>query len=188
MTNSPLEAECKFVVSDLEAVRTKLENMNALFQRTEEHRDTYLRHPSRDFRQSKEALRIREVNGMPWVTYKGPKLSGPIKIRPEIELPLVPDTVEEWLRIWNSLGFQIAATVEKSRDVYSVQLNERALTVTLDTVQNLGTFAEIERILDSETEIQNAQKDIMRLASLLGLTEIETRSYLGLLLFKNELE
>lgn len=185
-TQSPLEAECKFRVSDIAYVKQNISSAGGEFLRRELHRDTYLRHPSRDFRQTDEALRIREINGEPWVTYKGPRLAGPIKIRPEIELPLAPKTVEQWLQIWTSLGFVIAASVEKEREIYRCTFESRELTVTLDSVTDLGEFAEVERVLDSAEEIQQAQSDILELAKKLGLKEIERKSYLGLLLQKSE--
>ena len=88
MTNTSMEAECKFRVSNVDETRASLERVGAVFLKREEHRDTYLRHPCRDFRSTDEALRIREIDGQPFITYKGPRLAGPIKIRPEIELPM----------------------------------------------------------------------------------------------------
>ncbi len=177
-----MEAECKYRVTDVERARTRLKEIGAVFLRLETHRDTYLRHPSRDFRSTDEALRIREVNGEPFITYKGPRLAGPIKIRPEIELPMVAGTVEEWLGIWGHLGFVVALTVPKSREVYELEHVGRLLTITLDQVESLGAFTEIERIVNSPSEIEQAQADIQEVGRMLQLTEVEPRSYLGLLL------
>lgn len=180
--STPMEAECKYRVHDRAAVEKHLVAIGAQFVVRETHCDTYLRHPSRDFRATDEALRIREVNGSPMVTYKGPRLAGPIKIRPEIEIPLVPETAEQWLQIWQNLGFVIALRVAKVRTVYSVVRDDRPLTVTLDTVDGLGEFAEIERILRDSSEVELAQQDIQDLAKAISLTEKESRSYLGMLL------
>ena len=182
MTTTPMEAECKFRVSDAAALRTQLTNLGAVFVKREEHRDTYLRHPSRDFRATDEALRIREIDGEPFITYKGPRLAGPIKIRPEIELPMVSGTAEDWLKIWLHLGFVVALTVPKTREVYWFEQNTRSVTITLDHVEPLGYFAEIERIVFTPTEIESAQQDIQEIGRMLGLSEVERRSYLGLLL------
>jgi adenylate cyclase, class 2 len=181
IAEDPIEAECKFRVLDQAVIRANISNL-ATFVAHETHRDTYLRHPSRDFRVTDEALRIREINGQPFVTYKGPKLEGPIKIRPEIELPLVLGTCDDWLKIWIHLGFQTVLQVHKQRDVFQFLHFERALTITLDEVHGLGCFVEIERVLHSKSEIDLAQQDIQQVASLLGLQEIERRSYLGMLL------
>jgi adenylate cyclase class 2 len=180
--NEPLEAECKFRVEDARLLEERLAGVQARFIGTESHCDTYLRHPSRDFRQTDEALRVREIDGQPHITYKGPRQPGPIKIRPEIELPLVPNTAESWFQIWNHLGFEVAAKVEKVRSIYEVVHDGRKLTVTIDRVSQLGTFAEIERVLANREETDLAQRDILELAERIGLKTIERRSYLGLLL------
>jgi len=182
MTSTPMEAECKFRVSDAASLRTQLNKIGAVFVKREEHRDTYMRHPSRDFRATDEALRIREIDGEPFITYKGPRLAGLIKIRPEIELPMVPGTADDWLKIWEHLGFVVALTVPKLREVYSFEYCSRTVTITLDHVEPLGYFAEIERIVSEASEIEIAQQDIQAIGRMLDLLQVEPRSYLGLLL------
>ena len=182
MTSTPMEAECKFRVHSPEETRMHLQEIGAVFLKLENHRDIYLRHPSRDFRSTDEALRIREIDGEPFITYKGPRMAGPIKIRPEIELPMVSGTTEDWLKIWGHLGFEIALTVPKSREVYRFEHHARNLTITLDHVETLGYFAEIERIVMNNSEIERAQQDIQEVGRMLHLSQIVQRSYLGMLL------
>jgi len=179
-----MEAECKFRVTDAVETRIHLGRIGAVFQKIEKQCDTYLKHPSRDFRVTNEALRIREIDGNSFITYKGPKLAGPIKIRPEIELPMVAGTAGDWRKIWEHLGFVVALDVYKIREVYNLAYSGRFVTITLDHVETLGYFVEIERIIFGESEIQQAQEDIQFIGRLLELTEIESRSYLGLLLSK----
>ena len=166
----------------------QMEKVGAVFLRREEHCDTYLRHPSRDFRTTDEALRIREINGEPYITYKGPRLAGPIKIRPEIELPMVSGTMDDWLKIWGHLGFVVALTVPKIREVYTLVHCSRGVTITLDHVESLGYFVEIERIVSDKSEIALAQQDIQEIGRLLHLSQVEPRSYLGLLLAKQGID
>ena len=184
MNTTPMEAECKFRVHDAAATRERLKELGAVYVKQEVHRDTYLRHPSRDFRATDEALRIREVDGDPFITYKGPRLAGPIKIRPEIELPMMPGTTGEWLKIFGHLGFVIALTVPKTREVYTFEHRNRSVTITLDNVESLGYYAEVERIVNDSDEIEQAQKDIQEVGHRLGLSEVEPHSYLGMLLSK----
>lgn len=179
-----MEAECKFRVSNAVETRLSLDRVGAVFLRREEHRDTYLRHPSRDFRETDEALRIREIDGEPFITYKGPRLAGPIKIRPEIELPMVSGTMDDWLKIWGHLGFVVALTVPKIREVYRLERCARRVTITLDHVESIGFFVEIERIVTDKSELDLAQQDIQEIGRQLDLTQVEPRSYLGLLLAK----
>ena len=69
--------------------------------------DIYLSHPSRDFRVTNEALRIRRIGDENRITYKGPRLSGPTKTREEIEISLDHGQVafEQLLRLLENLGF-----------------------------------------------------------------------------------
>ncbi|MEI7460881.1 MAG: class IV adenylate cyclase [Pirellula sp.] len=180
--DSPMEAECKYRVESIDETRRAIVELKANFIGHEQHCDTYLRHPSRNFRDTDEALRIREIDGKPFVTYKGPRLAGPMKIRPEIELPLVSNTVDDWLKIWGHLGFSIALAVRKSRDVYQLAMQTSSVTITLDHVESLGDFVEIERIVRNQEEIESAQRDIQDVAKRLRLSKIESRSYLGMLL------
>lgn len=180
--DSPMEAECKYRVENIDETRRAIVELEAIYIGHEQHCDTYLRHPARNFRDTDEALRIREIDGKPFVTYKGPRLAGPMKIRTEIELPLVSNTVDDWLKIWRHLGFSIALAVRKSRHVYQLAVQNRNVTITLDHVESLGDFVEIERIVNHQEEIEAAQRDIQEVANKLGLSEIESRSYLGMLL------
>ena len=183
-----MEAECKFRVSNAVETRMHLEGVGAGFLRREEHRDTYFKHPSRDFRETDEALRIREINGEPFITYKGPRLAGPIKIRPEIELPMVSGTIDDWLKIWGHLGFVVVLTVPKIREVYTREHCSRSVTITLDHVESLGYFVEIERIVSEKSELELAQQDIQEIGRLLNLTEVESHSYLRLLMAKQVMD
>jgi adenylate cyclase, class 2 len=178
----PMEIEGKFRVADVEALRRRLVAMAALELSTEQHTDTYLKHPSRDFRITDEALRMRCIDGTYWVTYKGPRREGHLKMRPEIELPLQPGTEREWFRIWQSLGFEQVASVAKSRQSFRVEANGRPVTVTLDMVEGIGSFTEIERIVQSEAELDAARDDIDQVALRLGLDCVEKRSYLSMVL------
>ncbi len=156
--------------------------MGAIAKETEDQVDTYLRHPCRDFRATDEALRIRRIQGNAFVTYKGPRLGGPVKVRPEIELPLAPHSEEGWLRIWQALGFVVAATVAKRREVMVCTWKGTSYTIGLDTVEGVGVFAEIELIVHDLSERESAQAQIGALASVLNLHEVETRSYLSMVL------
>ena len=51
-------------------------------------RDRYFNHPSRDFAQTDEALRIRTQGRETRITYKGPIVDSQTKTRREIEIPV----------------------------------------------------------------------------------------------------
>jgi adenylate cyclase class 2 len=72
--------------------------------------------------------------------------------------------------------------VSKVRSVYKIATHERELTITMDCVEGVGEYAEIERVVEDPSAIEDAKKDILELASQLSLGQIEKRSYLSLLL------
>ena len=87
------------------------------------------------------------------------------------------------------LGFQPKPAVRKTRRVFSVEDRQlgpsfKPFTVALDEVAELGTFAEIELLVDDQQKLEAARGQIERMAKILGLTEVQPRSYLSLLLLK----
>ncbi len=146
--------------------------------------DTYLRHPSRDFAQTNEALRIRRIGQENRVTYKGPKLAGPTKTREEIELGFEEGgaSYEQLLCLFAHLGFQPVAVVQKHRRPYHVSLHGRSVEIALDKADELGVFVEVETLAASEQDLKTAQGLVLEVAQELGLTDVEPRSYLRMLL------
>ncbi len=164
--------------------KDRLAELGAVEQRTEQHSDSYYNHPSRDFRETMEALRIRRVDGVPMITYKGPKLPGAIKARLEREWRLDPgdpdgSSTEELLQI---LGFRPVAIVQKSRRCFRLPGDMADFGVVIDDVQSLGLFAEVELVVAQLSEIEPARERIASLSGHLGLQRAEPRSYLSMLL------
>ena len=182
-----VEVEIKFRLADAETFLRKLQEFNSQLvfsERTET--DEYFLHPARDFRVTDEALRIRCSGSSVELTWKGPKLDALTKSRQELELP-VNDAVEtaafrsERLReILLALGFVSAGYVRKHRRVTDLTFGGRSFHVSLDTVEGLGLFAEIETLCPAEDR-QSATKLLLDLAAQFDLGESERRSYIGLL-------
>lgn len=193
-----LEIETKFRLTDESELRRRLSELNASAGEMERHADTYFRHPSRDFVQTREALRIRRINEVASVTYKGPKhqvADAALKAREEIEWCLAPADAdgEQMERLLLALGFTAVATVSKQRESFSWPDSANELsgfTVTLDHVSQVGEFAEIELLVtdSSAAEIDAAGSRIQALAERLGLAEPVTPSYLTMFLAKRERE
>jgi adenylate cyclase class 2 len=177
------EVEQKFPVPDLTDVEKKLDALGARFEATIRQSDGYFAHPSRDFSQTDEALRIRRVGDRNYVTYKGPKIDTTTKTRREIELPL--DSGEsgagQFGELLEALGFTSVAAVEKTRRTATLLYQGRSVEVALDTVDGLGTFIELELVTDEEGLV-SARELLAALATELALTNPERRSYLELLL------
>lgn len=176
------EVEQKFPVADFSAVEAKLSAAGAIVSAPQEEVDTYYAHPSRDFGETDEALRIRRVGSASRMTYKGPKVDTTTKTRREIELPLAgePELVGEWPNLLEALGFSPVGKVRKLRRKATVPWQGREVLATLDDVEDVGTFVELELVAD-ESGLQSARDCIASLAEALGLRESERRSYLELL-------
>jgi adenylate cyclase, class 2 len=178
------EIEVKFRVADLPALAQKLAERGVSPAHVVEHQDAYLSHPARDFAQTGEAFRIRSEGALNRITYKGAKLDGPTKTREEIEVEFAEgDEARQQLgRAFELLGFQPVAVVKKRREEYHVDFQSRTMTVALDQAEGLGSFAEVETLASTEADLKAAQGAVLALAGELGLTEVEPRSYLRMLL------
>ncbi len=180
-----LEIEQKFPVPDLQQVRQWLESLGATFEPSVNQVDLYFRHPTRDFAQTDEALRLRQVGKENCITYKGPKIDAQTKTRRELELPFEPGqkSLASWTELLEILGFTRVREVFKSRIPGKVTWEGCEVTLALDQVLGLGTYLELE-ILADEAELESAKQRLQSLAKRLGLHAAERRGYLDLLLTK----
>ncbi len=152
----------------------------------EEH-DIYLAHPCRNFAETDEALRIRvERKGersRVVLTYKGPRMGGEGKTREELSTEV--EDLDNCLKIFERLGFKKVLEILKRRKVYS----KENYTLTLDDVEGLGKFIEIECVTNSRDLIDECVRNIKKVAEELGLDDslIEKKTYLELMLEKKPL-
>ena len=130
----------------------RLAALGAGVSAAEEEVDLYFAHPQRDFAATDEALRLRQKGVQGYITYKGPKIDATTKTRREIELPLgeAAGAVAAWRGLLEVLGFRGVAEVRKSRRKALVSWQDRQVEVSLDVVEGLGTFVELELMADSE--------------------------------------
>ena len=174
------EVELKVRASH-DAVRERLDALDAERADAVTQVDTYYDAPHRDFAETDEALRIRreERDGASAtrVTYKGPLVEAASKTRKEVETGVAD--ADRFDDILAALGFSPAAVVEKERERYALD----GYTVTLDTVAGLGEFVEIEREAP-EAEVESTREGAVSRLRDLGLDpddQLRT-SYLGLLI------
>lgn len=171
----------------VESALSSLISKGATIKGTKDQTDIYLSHPSRDLSTTDESLRVRGERALApqgdgvlrtLLTYKGPKVSALTKTRYERELPLVdgigPDDAED---LFLRLGFERAMVVRKRRTV--LELDD--IEVSLDLVEGLGAFIELELVSD---DLEGSERRLMALLSKLGLKGTERRSYLELLIEK----
>jgi adenylate cyclase class 2 len=178
-----LEVELKFPLDDAGSLRERLVVIGAVAKGVVVQSDAYFNHPARDFAQTDEALRIRTVGDDSFVTYKGPKQGSAAKTRFELELPLAAQTADGWGELLTRLGFRAVATVRKRRELFELTREGRAFELTIDEVEGLGAFAEVETLAEESARVE-AEHAVLALAVELGLTDAESRSYLEMLLTK----
>jgi adenylate cyclase class 2 len=181
------EVEQKHPVKDVAALVAELEQRGVTIGPSVEQVDHYFNHPSRDFAQTDEALRIRSTRGKSFVTFKGPKLDTATKTRRELELPLDLDDTDgaRFTELLEALGFKSVAFVRKRRRTFHIEWHGRDVEGALDDVLNVGTFVELELQAD-EADLDETRAAISALASDLQLGPSERRSYLELLLERRE--
>lgn len=183
-----LEVELKFALPDLTVVRARLDARGVVWQSPQREIDQYFQHPGRDFRATDEAVRLRSIGEENRLTYKGPKLDAETKTRREIEFAIGPGTENrrlalEWL---SAVGFMPVAEVAKTRTLGTLYASPREVTVSLDSVESLGEFIELEVLVQAD-ELEAAKADLLSIAASLGLENSERRGYLNLLLMQRGL-
>jgi adenylate cyclase class 2 len=178
-----LEVEVKYRNADRAAAVATLLDWGATLAEDRTDVDLYFQAPDRDLKASDEAFRLRRTGSKNCLTYKGPKRDTETKTRAEIEVALGDgDAVAaDAERMFVSLGYKPVTAVRKKRRVYRFRRDGFDLEACFDSVERVGEFVELE-ILAEEAQYETAKATLLAAAAELGLTEKETRSYLGLVL------
>jgi adenylate cyclase class 2 len=181
------EVELKFPLADKDRLLQALKELNAKPGAEVFQCDRYFAHPARDFAQTNEAFRIRQSGEHTRLTYKGPLLDAATKTRREVELSLADGkkTAEDMAEMLNLLGFKEVRAVKKVRTPYRLSWQGREMEVTVDNVEGLGWYLEIETLAE-EADRPSAQEAILSLAKHWNLQNSERRSYLTLILDKEK--
>ena len=175
-----IEVEVKAKIDSFEDMKVRLNKINAIKTKTEEQIDRYFNSPVKDFAQTDEALRIRETRTDDahnlFITYKGPKIDSKSKTREEVEMKI--EDSDKCSRIFENLGFKEVRTVKKNREYYRLD----RFIISLDDVEGLNPYMEIEVELEDGCDYNEAQEKIFDLFKDLGITDgFERTSYLELL-------
>ena len=178
-----LEIEQKFAVANFSDLEGRLAALGVADFVTRHEEDHYHNAPDRDFEQTGEAFRLRRVGSTNFLTYKGPRRDPAVKIRPELEIALRDGdaATDEMLRLLRHLGYRPVAIVRKRRRIAHLTRHGHHLEVCLDEVDEVGRFAELE-ILAPEDGLEAARAVLLETAAELGLSRVEPRSYLTMLL------
>jgi adenylate cyclase class 2 len=132
-----VEVKVRLAEGDGKALRRRLRGSGATLLGAGPEHDTFWRHaaglPPRD-----GTLRVRAARDRFELTFKGPRAPGSVKIRDEINIECAQDPAA----VLEALGFMVAARVSKDRE--SWRLGD--VTVTIDAVEGVGEFAEVEAL------------------------------------------
>nr|MDO8079118.1 class IV adenylate cyclase [Candidatus Freyarchaeota archaeon] len=175
-----IEVEIKCPINDSEEIAEKLiRKVNAKFVKTVSQKDFYLQHPSRNFEETDEAIRIRDSDEGTQLTYKGPKIDALSKTREE--LCVYVDNFETILKIFERIGFLPIAKVVKSRIIFHI---EGSIIASVDKVQDLGNFIELESEAKDYTQVEAKREELFSILDKLGLSRenTERKSYLELIM------
>jgi adenylate cyclase class 2 len=171
-----LEVESKYRSPGNDKVEKALARLGARKTWSGAMEDVYYAHPSRDFGETDEALRLRKTEEVSELTYKGPRMqSQTVKAREEITLRT--DNPLAVARIIERLGFSESFVVRKNRSSYMLD----KLKVEVDDVEGLGEFVELE-VLTESPDISTQLMETAR--GELGLDRLEPRTYLEMLIEK----
>lgn len=173
---SMIEVEVKAKINSFKEIEEKLKKIGAVKSKNEFQEDIYFQSPIVDFAKTDEALRIRTTNNDTFITYKGPKLNEKAKTRKEVEMSI--ESAAKASDIFNEIGFKPARVVRKNRKYYTYENFE----ISLDDVEGLSPYMEIEIALDDNKNYEYAQSEIFKLFEKLGITDgFERTSYMELL-------
>jgi adenylate cyclase class 2 len=171
-----IEVEVKARIDSFEEMEKRLEDLGAVKTKDEFQEDIYFASPIVDFAKTDEALRIRTTNNDTFITYKGPKLNEKAKTRKEVEMTI--ESAAKARDIFAEIGFEPARTVKKSRQYYRYENFE----ISLDDVEGLPPYMEIEIALSDSEDYTEAQNKIFELFEKLEITDgFERTSYMELL-------
>jgi adenylate cyclase class 2 len=178
-----LEVEVKYAVPDFGAVEERLRGFSAEPAEDRHDADAYFNAPHRDFAESDEAVRIRRIGRQNVITYKGPRTDKLTKTRTEIEVALADgaEAADKMAQVLLALGFRPTATVKKHRRVFEFSRGGFDVQACLDEVAEVGSYVELE-IMADEADLDRARAVVLDCAKELGLSKMERRSYLELLL------
>jgi adenylate cyclase, class 2 len=173
-----VEIKAKIELSQIKSIRRNLIALGAVFKEKIKESDSYFTAPHRDFIKTKECLRIRERDDYLELTYKGPTTKSMDNKKQfwksEINIPLHSSRKEAEMLL-ESLNFTKVVEVNKKREKFVLGRQE----ISLDDVENLGWFLEIENTITNGKEIQKALNENIALFKKLGLDEknIITETY-----------
>ena len=182
MNQLVIEVEMKIKINDLQELEYRLIELGAKLKEIVNQRDQYFAHPKKDFAKTDEAFRIREDSNKVYLTYKGPKFDSKSKTRVEINVEFFD--ANKLTQILEQLDFKRVLVVSKERKIYEY----KQIEFCLDEVEGLGSFLEVESIVQEREDFQEVRNKMAKLLRKLNFDPDKNirESYLELLLEKKK--
>ncbi|NQE53847.1 putative adenylate cyclase [ANME-1 cluster archaeon GoMg3.2] len=179
-----IEVETKLKINNIEQMEERLKGLKGMYKGEKTELDLYFDHPNIQIFRNGGALRVRDADGKYRLTYKGPKKDDETTSREEIEIGI--ESAREVRKILAELGFYVLCEVKKQRKTYLLG----DLIVTLDDVEDLGEFIEVEGKASNDAEYMKKKKEIFMLLNDLKLSSevISKKSYLEMILDEKRLK
>jgi adenylate cyclase class 2 len=170
--------ETKSKIDGTEHIEERVKELIGTYKGEKTEIDLYFDHLDMQILSGGRALRVRDAGGKYRLTYKGPKKDDETTSREEIEIGI--ESAREMIEILDELGFYEICKVKKLRKTYLL----KDLIITLDNVDALGEFIEVEGKASNDREFKERKDEIFKLLKKLGLSTdaISQRSYLEMLL------
>ncbi len=186
----PYEVEVKLPVASMESIEETIIQAGGVRLNSETQSDIYFDHPCRSFSVTDESIRLRHRTPLGdsilsdsgyapiELTYKGPKIDKKTKTRIEYTADL--GSIEPITAILENTGFKRVATITKRRVFFDID----GITVSIDDVDDVGQYIELELIADGKDSMNSAREQILSLLKTMGLDEnlMVRESYLELYL------
>ncbi|UXD21492.1 adenylyl cyclase CyaB [Ignicoccus pacificus DSM 13166] len=176
-----MEFEIKLRIEDPQRIEETLLKLGGEFMGTRVEIDTYFNFDCnggccRNFAETDEAIRLRLRDSKCILTYKGPRISKEVKAREEIEVEV--GDCNAITKILEKMCLKPVAQVKKKRRYWKLG----NATITIDYVEELGTFMEIEVVGEDASEARSIIDDLRR--RIAPSSEVVEETYLEMLLKK----
>lgn len=185
--------EVKLPIDSMESIEETILQAGGVRLNSETQSDTYFDHPCRSFSVTDESIRLRHRTPLGdsslsdsgyapiELTYKGPKIDKKTKTRIEHTADL--GNIEPITAILKHTGFKHVATITKRRVFFDID----GITASIDDVDDVGQYIELELIADGKDSMNAARNRILKLVKTLGLDEndLVRTSYLELYFERN---
>ncbi len=169
-----IEVEIRARIKSIKKIKDELKKIGAKFVKTEKQVDRIFGHSmfldsDRMIVEGGLSARIREVDDKKILEFKEiSRKSGGIEIKSELS------DVDIGLKFLKKLKFSEAFTISKLRKSYSFN----GFTICLDSVNRLGDFIEIERLINFSDDKEKTRKECENLLYILSPdSKIENKKY-----------